>query len=471
MDNSGNEFYLACAANRFDTQGKCTFYVTTDEAMPVSVTISHKSVNGNSGKTVTVRKGSTVSYEFPTQLTLGTGAGTFLGQKDFAIHFKAAGNRTIIIYGINEDLASTDAFLALPVFQTVTREYEFFVMSYTRPTDPALNRINSFILLVGTEDNTTLTISVKVTPNGRIVFGPKCSPFTANSGQTTTCIIGKGETFFHITQNDLTGTKVVANKPITFLTGHQCAQVPSSVTACDHLIEQIPPVENLGFQFVLSPSLGRRADAYRFLAARDGTVVRLSCGNQAGTLDPLVTFTLNSGEFAERVILTTRGFCFVEADLPIIVMQYALGHSDDNNPQSDPFIIYTPPFGQFKNFYTIVFVESSIIDSRGIRVHFNPHLALCVPIVFCQLNQILFDGTPLTNLPGSAITTRVRDRNGIVRACLWRYEAHSSIALGDHTLEHTNPRATFSVLVSGYERENTYGYTGGMNLNPVAGAV
>ena len=412
-----------------------------------------------------------MSYELPTALTLGTSSAARFGQRDFAVHFKAAGNRTIIIYGINEDLASTDAYLALPVYQTVTREYEFYVMSYTRPTDVALTQINSFILVVGTEDSTTLKITIKLTPRGRILLGPKCTPFVASNGQTTTCSIGKGETFFQFTPNDLTGTKVVANKPVTFLTGHQCAQVPSSITACDHLIEQIPPVENLGFRFVLSPSLGRRADAYRFLAARDGTIVKVACNNQAGTLDPLVTFTLDSAEFTERVILTTRGFCFVEADLPVIVMQYALGHSDDNVPESDPFIIYTPPFGQFKNFYTIVFAESSIIDSRGIRVRFDPHLTLCVPIVYCDLKQILFDGTPLTNLPGTPTTTRVKDMNGNIRACIWRYEVHSSIALGDHTLVHTNPRATFSVLVYGYERENTYGYTGGMNLNPVAGTA
>lgn len=93
--NSGNEFYLACAPNRFDKEGQCTFYITTEETTTVSVVISHKSVSGNSGSTVTTVKGSTTIYQLPTALTLGTAAMYAFRQSDFGVHFKAEGDKKV----------------------------------------------------------------------------------------------------------------------------------------------------------------------------------------------------------------------------------------------------------------------------------------------------------------------------------------------------------------------------------------
>nr|WNS50106.1 IgGFc-binding protein-like protein 1 [Halisarca dujardinii] len=465
--NSGNEFYLACAPNRFDKEGQCTFYITTEETTTVSVVISHKSVSGNSGSTVTTVKGSTTIYQLPTALTLGTAAMYAFRQSDFGVHFKAEEDKKIIIYSVNEDQASTDGYLALPKHQTVSGEYVYFVMSYTRPKTTILGRVRSFIIVVGTEDNTVFTVTIKLA-SGNIVLGPLCRPAVGFNGQKATCTIGRGGTFAAFSLADLTGTKIESNKPLTMYAGHQCAQVPNDVTACDHLIEQMPPVENLGFRHVLSPSLGRTGDAVRVLAVEDDTVIKIACNNGQGISQPVVSATINSGMFHERILPARTGFCFIESDLPVAVAQYALGHSYDNTVQTDPFMILIPPLGQFRRYYTIVFVDSQMIDTQGVRTRFSPKLTIIIPVAHYQPNQILFDGDPIEGLQGSHSTIPIKDQDGVVRVYAFRWDVPKSVPLGDHTVEHTKPAASIGIIVYGFERENSYGYVGGMELNPLA---
>lgn len=60
---------------------------------------------------------------------------------------------------------------------------------------------------------------------------------------------------------DVTGTFVNSSRPIAVYGGHSCAFVPTrSVFFCDHIVEQIPPVAELGTTHVVPPILGRSID-------------------------------------------------------------------------------------------------------------------------------------------------------------------------------------------------------------------
>lgn len=62
-------------------------------------------------------------------------------------------------------------------------------------------------------------------------------------------------------QYDATGMFVNSSKPIAVYGGHSCALVPSrNIFFCDHIVEQIPPVAELGTTHVVPPIMGRSYD-------------------------------------------------------------------------------------------------------------------------------------------------------------------------------------------------------------------
>lgn len=60
---------------------------------------------------------------------------------------------------------------------------------------------------------------------------------------------------------DITGILVNSTKPIGVYAGHSCAFVPENVFYCDHMVEQIPPVSELGKEHIVPPIVGRDANA------------------------------------------------------------------------------------------------------------------------------------------------------------------------------------------------------------------
>ena len=62
---------------------------------------------------------------------------------------------------------------------------------------------------------------------------------------------------------DLTGYFVNSTKPIAIYAGHSCAFVPDDPLTmfCDHIVEQIPPVNELGLEHIIPPILGRDPNA------------------------------------------------------------------------------------------------------------------------------------------------------------------------------------------------------------------
>lgn len=53
-----------------------------------------------------------------------------------------------------------------------------------------------------------------------------------------------------LSPEDLSGSKVVANKPVVVLCGHTCAQ---KSTKCNHVIEQLLPVSSWGLRYFVAP--------------------------------------------------------------------------------------------------------------------------------------------------------------------------------------------------------------------------
>ncbi|XP_063962916.1 uncharacterized protein LOC129271834 [Lytechinus pictus] len=137
---------------------------------------------------------------------------------------------------------------------------------------------------------------------------------------------------------NITGSRVVANTSVTITVGTDCANVPEDIKFCDHLAEQLAPVEAWGVLYVLSPFPMRRSGyLFQIVAGRDRTMVRFHNGTAV---------EMNMGDYI-TVDISSQIMTFITADKPISVIQYVKGKTSDGMTYSDPSMIRVIPIEQY----------------------------------------------------------------------------------------------------------------------------
>lgn len=232
----------------------------------------------------------------------------------------------VTVYALSYLPYSSDGYLGLPCDTFGT---EYLVVSYDEGN--ALTGRTSSFGLVAAADGTTVTVTLPVAVGTRAAGVPYS--ILLNAGQvyelTTTTVA------------DLTGTVILADKPIGVWGGHRSARIPAGYSAANYLVEQLPPVDTWGRHFVTVPLATRTGgDRFRLLAARDGTEVRVD-GTPVATLD--------RGQFFETVLVQPAQLA---ASGPILVAQFAHGYGYDN-ALGDPTLLLVPPVEQYLDRYTL----------------------------------------------------------------------------------------------------------------------
>lgn len=136
-------------------------------------------------------------------------------------------------------VAATSATLMLPI-GTWSENY-VAINAYTKSAVVA--QALPLIAIVANEDNTEVTIDPKVA----IIGGNGVNPAPANV--PTVYTLNRGETIQIAQAAELTGSPMLANKPVGLFGGATCLNVPVNGTACDGAHQQIPPVKALGFDY------------------------------------------------------------------------------------------------------------------------------------------------------------------------------------------------------------------------------
>ena len=107
-----------------------------------------------------------------------------------------------------------------------------------------------------------------------------------------------GEAYQVRSGGELTGTRIVADKPVAAFGANNCANVPVGVSFCDHIVEELTPVDTWGRRFATMPLATRSGgDTFRIVAAEAGTTVKI---------DGATVATLGAGEFHEQLIRDPR---------------------------------------------------------------------------------------------------------------------------------------------------------------------
>ena len=234
LGSASSEFFVAFGENL--GPAILRLFITSIEPDPVPITI--ETLRGFNFTGIATPN-ETTTVEIPNTFEVVSSS-----ERDKGIRVSAGDNR-IVVYGLNFNVFTSDAFLALPCDRLPVAQYEYYAISYTDGS----NRL-SHILIVGCEDNTMVQIGSAVVNLSRM------------------------QTYFFEDTNDVTGTKVVSNNPIVVYPGHECTFIPPTAFACDHITEQVPPTLIWGSQFISASFNGRSSgELYRVLASEDATTV------------------------------------------------------------------------------------------------------------------------------------------------------------------------------------------------------
>lgn len=334
------------------------------------------------------------------------------------------------------------------------------------PNPPPPASIPATLTVIGTVADTAVRIEL---PAGASVEPDAAGRVTIN-GQIVTARVGAGEVLTLVTPPaidrggrppisvDLTGARITADHPIAAFSGHMCTYYPWDQEACDHLEEQLFPVDTWGNRFVLTPTklrtqtpdVATEATFWKLVARDANTRVRLSVpfdqldASRPGFVDVQdcrskledpQTLVLESGESCE---FGTRQPLALGSDRPIAVMGIISGQASVGflaQHAGDPAIFLLPPEYQFRRDYAFLTPTT----------YFADYLTVIAP----PDATLTLDGAPLDMndsvlVPGSTLVYK-------------DFEVED----GPHRIAGDQP---FGILVYAYDDYVSYAYTGGQNI-------
>ena len=238
-------------------------------------------------------------------------------------------NKPISVQGLSILSKTSEGFLGLPV-DILGNHYvvpTFFVVS------------NAIVQVVATEDNTFVSFKLRLpSRTARVNYGDKWY----YDGDFINETLNELDVFQVLGDSDLSGTTVTSSKPIAVFSGNDCASVPKNPNppACNHLVEQIPPVSQWGLHFITNPTPNRQGgDEFHVIASEQNTRV---------AVDTQVIARLNNGD--KYIIAEPPYNRSISTSKPSLVIQYSNG---SDTMMLRPSMSLVPPQEWYSNDYTV----------------------------------------------------------------------------------------------------------------------
>ena len=363
--------------------------------------------------------------------------------RDKGINIHSTGPEAI--FAIAENFVSPfnfGVFLAYPCLTVQNGNYEYYIVS----TD-ATSLINSQFLLVGCEDSTTFTItptqSITIPRDLQMRNAPSetINPNTMSRDFS----LGQYQTLLVRSATDLTGTKIVSNRPITVISGHECANVPSSASGCEPLAVHVPPLAYWGSSFLLASFAGRNNEqSFRAISAVE-TTFEYTCGTSTSQVPAKTSVDINT---------QSDSYCYLVSNNPILVVQFSHGGSLDN--KGDPAIAMISPINQY-----VKEISFMTLPTREFPLNY---VSVTVPEEVFNDRQIMLDGRRLV-----CDWEDIYDREDEVVGYGCSKAISSATSPRQHTIVHEADDGRISVLVYGFNVRQSLGYAYLTGLDLTAG--
>ena len=325
---------------------------------------------------------------------------------------------------------ASDTFFALPTVKLCNAEYLYYGISVISGS------YDSVVLIVGTENDTMMTLTVTQSVNVKL----SDTVVYLTSGRQYSFTVNRLQTVYIGSSYDMTGTRIVTNKPVSVFSGHECGYVPSSsYYYCDHMIEQIPPITYWGKTYYTAPLLGRSGYRLTMLAAYNSTEVIMYCGTSR------YSYSINAGEFYSTSV---SEYCAIHSNKKLLVAQYSHGYKYDWNT-GDPMMMLVPATVHFSNEINLTTISSGYSDYINIIVlkdYYQPSMMYWIERGVRNSLQSQSWTTITFNQVTEAYYTRISVSNGPV------------------TIAHSSPNALMSAVVYGFDYRTGYGHPGGLNI-------
>lgn len=349
---------------------------------------------------------------------------------------------------------TSDAFLVLPV-SSLGKEYIVASMADMSAMYQGLD-LPSETTITAVEDNTTFTFTLGGNNITRTTGGlslNESKTFTMNRGDVVVFATNGDE-------HDLTGSKIVANKPVAVVSGNQCANVPTDKPWCDYIAEMEMPTNTWGKTYIVATPHGRMNGAMIKIFAKEPNTKVFRNGQlykvlaKAGGVE-------GQGYIYDRNGAGTNNPTLYTADKPINITLFNPGQSDDNIV-SDPF--------QMNQISNELFATSYVITTPGSKQSGYSFTNNYVELVY-PLNQEILIGmmangaityapvnSKFGNAPGKTLETKIDGVTWVVKYLLLP---------GDGTY-YFRSNSKFGLYQYGFSNYDSYGQPGGVLIKDIA---
>ena len=338
------------------------------------------------------------------------------------------------------------AYLAYPCFslgENINR-YEYGIVSFDDPTDA----LNSQFLLVGCEDDTMITITPTQSVSLPMDIQRSSTVVTIEADtESHEITLNKMQTLLVLSVDDLTGSSIVSTKPLTVISGHECANIPLSEAGCEPLAVQVPPTATWGTEFLLAPFAGRDGpQAFKAVSSRKNTTFVYTCESESRFAPETNTLSFFSA-----------AYCHLQSSDPIFLTELSFGGSIDS--KGDPTISMVSPLDQYINK-----VDFLSLTSSDFRMNY---ISVTVAAEHYNAESILLDGEAI-NCEWKEISDS--DGNTVGYGCNKTLSSSSSVPR-KHTVSHSDENGLISVLVYGFNSfpGRGYSYLAGQKLKITEG--
>ncbi|MBC8072922.1 MAG: IgGFc-binding protein [Deltaproteobacteria bacterium] len=297
----------------------------------------------------------------------------------------------------------------------------------------------AFVSVVATEDDTTVTLFPTA-----LVHDGDLQDVVLDRGQVLTTISSqRGAPRW----GNLSGTRVVADKPVAVFSGSVATSEPADAEACcaDHVEHQMLPLTAWGTAYLAAPAAaptggGGDATQFRITGAFDGTELVYDPARPTGapaSIDAYETVAfVTDAPFSVRASDDAKSFA---------VAQFLLSNQyfGELLRPGDPSMILVPAAAQFEDRYSFLVPQGYASDY--------------VTVVRPVGSTTSLDGIPLA--PASFAPLAALDED---------YElAHLLVEPGGHAIEGDAP---FGITIVGYAQDVSYGYVGGSGVGVIGTA-